>query len=186
MHKAGFLNKVADGLSRRQALLIEIQAAVLGFEIWRITMRMIEAGCSGGSTQPRQTCYLSKFQQGTISRMVSYSKGCICMSLPAPWEDKLIQQVYAQGHFGRDKTIVMLQQRYLWPSLQKEVSKFVERCQVCQMSKGTTTNAGLYLPFPVPTRPWECIGKNFIQGLPPNTRKLDFVFVVVDRFSNLM
>lgn len=94
--------------------------------------------------------------------------------------------MYAQGHFGRDKTIVMLQQRYLWPSLQKEVSKFVERCQVCQMSKGTTTNAGLYLPFPVPTRPWECIGKNFIQGLPPNTRKLDFVFVVVDRFSNLM
>ena len=64
------------------------------------------------------------------------------------------------------------------------MSKLVQRCLVCQKSKGTATNSGLYLPLLVPTKPWECISMDFVLELPPTTRA-NSIFVVVDRFSKM-
>uniref|UniRef100_A0A2N9HUX4 Reverse transcriptase n=1 Tax=Fagus sylvatica TaxID=28930 RepID=A0A2N9HUX4_FAGSY len=147
IHKAGCLNKVADGLSRRQALLTEMKALVPGW-----------VSVQGATTMCVPHCSLRR---------------------------QLLQEVHQQGHFGRDKTLALLQQRYYWPSMTKEVAKFVAGCTICQTSKGAATNAGLYLPLPVPTTPWECISMDFIQGLPPTTKRSDSILVVVDRFSKM-
>ena len=40
------------------------------------------------------------------------------------------------GHFGRDKTIVIIREHYFWPQLSQDVKKFVQSCQVCQIAKG--------------------------------------------------
>jgi hypothetical protein len=48
------------------------------------------------------------------------------------------------GHFGHDKTIAIVGERYYWPHLQQDVKKFVQICRVCQMLKGTSQNIGLY------------------------------------------
>ncbi|GKD79440.1 hypothetical protein Tco_1342061 [Tanacetum coccineum] len=34
-----------------------------------------------------------------------------------------------------------------------EVDRYVKRCRICKVSKGTTTNAGLYMPLLVPVQP---------------------------------
>ncbi len=67
----------------------------------------------------------------------------------------------------------------------KDVAQHVQRCLVCQKAKGTTSTAGLYLPLPVPSRPWECLSMDFVLGLPPTTRRADSILVVVDRFSKM-
>ena len=65
------------------------------------------------------------------------------------------------------------------------MSKLVQRCLVCQKSKGIATNSVLYIPLPASTKPWECISMDFVLGLPPTTKRADTIFVVVYRFSKM-
>ena len=79
---------------------------------------------------------------------------------------KIVKVLHEEGHVGRDRTLQLISQSYFWPSMRKEVERFVERCHICQVSKGTATNAGLYMPLPVPTKPWVDVSMDFVLGLP--------------------
>lgn len=39
------------------------------------------------------------------------------------------------GHFGKDKTIVLVEDRFYWLSLKRDVTKIVEQCRTCQLAK---------------------------------------------------
>ena len=56
---------------------------------------------------------------------------------------------------------------------------------ICQRAKGRTTNAGLYQPLPIPSRPWESITIDFVMWLPWTQKGHDSVFFVVARFSKI-
>ncbi|GKB13985.1 putative reverse transcriptase domain-containing protein [Tanacetum coccineum] len=60
---------------------------------------------------------------------------------------QIIKELHGEGHVGRDCTLQLVQASYFLPTMRKEVDRYVKRCRICQVSKGTSTNAGLYMPL---------------------------------------
>ena len=87
---------------------------------------------------------------------------------------------------GHDRTLSLIKVSCFSPSIHKEVDRYVWRCKVCQVSKGTLSNAGLCMPLPIPSQPWVDIIMDFVLGLPRTQRGYDSIFVVVDRFSKMV
>ena len=79
---------------------------------------------------------------------------------------KIISELHNEGHVGRDRTLQLVMESYFWPMLRRDVVRFVERCRVFQEAKGKASNAGLYLPLPIPTQPWSDVSMDFVLGLP--------------------
>ena len=117
-------------------------------------------------------------------RMNFFSKGWNYVPKCSLRELMIVEQ-HNLGHFGMSKTPEFLQQDYFWLGMIKDVERHVQRCQVCQKGKVTTSNAGLYLTLPMPNKPWECISTDFVLGLSPTQWKNDSIMVVVDRFSKM-
>ena len=87
------------------------------------------------------------------------------------------------GHFGRDKTTVLVEDRFYWPSVKRDVTRVVSHCQVRQIAKCRKQNTWLYTLLPIPFAPWEHLSMDFILGLPRTLREHDSIIVMVDRFS---
>ncbi|KAH9668898.1 hypothetical protein KPL70_021563 [Citrus sinensis] len=98
---------------------------------------------------------------------------------------KIIAELHNEGHMSRDKTLALIANTYFCPTMRREIYHYVETCRICQVSKGAATNAGLYMPLPIPTQPWTDISMDFVLGLPRTQRGIDSIFVVVDRFLKM-
>lgn len=178
-HQSGKLNRVADALSRRHGLLSTMHTTVPGFS----TFAELYA------TDPFFARVLADVEQD-LSDDYTLQDGFLFKGLRLCVPEcslrlQIIRELHCEGHVGRDRTLHLVTTSYFWPSLRKDVERFVERCRTCQQGKGKASNAGLYLPLPIPTQPWTDVSMDFVLGLPRTQRGNDSIFVVVDRFSKM-
>jgi RNase H-like domain found in reverse transcriptase/Reverse transcriptase (RNA-dependent DNA polymerase)/Integrase zinc binding domain/Chromo (CHRromatin Organisation MOdifier) domain/Integrase core domain len=93
------------------------------------------------------------------------------------------------GHFGVEKTLDLLQRKFYWPKMAKDVRKYIQTCDVCQRVKTKRHRPyGELQPLPRPKNPWKEITMDFITDLPPSSRGgavYNSILVVVDRFTKM-
>ncbi|KAE8720267.1 hypothetical protein F3Y22_tig00020999pilonHSYRG00012 [Hibiscus syriacus] len=178
-HQAGSLNRVADALSRRTLLLTTMSTKVAGFETFT---DMYAADPSFGRIFQEVT---EDHRHDFVLHNGYLFRGLQLCIPDCSLRQQIISELHNEGHFGRDKTLALISSDFYWPKLTSDVAHYVDRCYVCQRSKGVLTNAGLYTPLPVPEAPWFDVSMDFVLGLPRTQRASDSIFVVVDRFSKM-
>jgi hypothetical protein len=184
-HKAGVENRVADALSRKSLVINSLSVNVPCFtglpEAYKIDPDF-------GGLYVR-LCSKPNATEGeySIHRGFLFKGTRLCIPHTS-LREFVIQELHSgglAGHFGRDKTIGLVEDRFFWPQLRRDVQMVIKHCRTCQLAKGSKTNAGLYTPLPISEQPWTDLSMDFVMGLPKTVRGNDSICVVVDRFSKM-
>ena len=91
------------------------------------------------------------------------------------------------GHLGVKKTLELIQRDFYWPTVQADVTAYVQTCEECQRNKPSNQRpAGLLQPLEVPGQRWERISMDFITHLPKTRFGYDALLVMVDYVTKMM
>lgn len=145
-HQSGKLNKVADVLSRRHALVATLSVFVPGFE----SFADLYETDSFFAAIWRDLALNKRYDFSLVDGFI-FKDNRLCVP-ESSLRLQIIKELHGEGerHIGRDRTLKLVTDSYFWPTLRRDVERFVTRCTTCQRGKGHATNAGLYLPLSIP------------------------------------
>nr|KYP46036.1 Transposon Ty3-G Gag-Pol polyprotein [Cajanus cajan] len=156
-------NSVADALSRRHILLSTLQSKVVGFEILKELYQNDPDFRNFWKSTEDQPFQHYHRQQGFL-----FKDNVLCIPRSS-LREAIIWEAHdggLAGHFGRDKTVALIKEKFYWPKLERDVIHHIQRCRICHLANSKGQNTGLYLPLPVPVAPWEDVSMDFVLGLP--------------------
>jgi hypothetical protein len=175
-------NKFVDALSRKCLLMQEFRVKTLGFdnlkEMYRDDTDFNEA------YENPVLRDISQWTEYMIQDGLLFRGNQLCIQ-KCSMRENLLKEKHSGGlarHLSHDKTFSKLNGSYFWPGMRIDVKKFLDRCNICQHTKGKRQNIGLYQPLPIPERSWDAVSMDFILELPRTQRGYDSIFVVVERF----
>ncbi|KAK1595908.1 hypothetical protein QYE76_018330 [Lolium multiflorum] len=132
-HKKGKDNIVADALSRKNMLLTQLDVKIPGLEVL----------CDLYATdhdfaEPYRLCAIGKaWEKYHIHDGFLFRANKLCVP-ESSVRLLLLQESHAgglMGHFGREKTLLMLADHFYWPKMRRDVDRYVKRCITCNKSK---------------------------------------------------
>ncbi|KAK1694267.1 hypothetical protein QYE76_010964 [Lolium multiflorum] len=132
-HKKGKDNIVADALSRKTMLLTHLDVKIPGLEVL----------CDLYATdhdfaEPYRLCVIGKaWEKYHIHDGFLFRANKLCVP-ESSVRLLLLQESHAgglMGHFGREKTLLMLADHFYWPKMRRDVDRYVKRCITCNKSK---------------------------------------------------
>lgn len=163
-YKAGVTNMVVDGLSRSYE---DGELSVISMLTWIGRPKVREEL----QQDPKFSLILTalvvgvaNFPSCALINGVLFYRGHLVLSRTSSFIPHLLAEFHAspQGdHSGALRTY----ERIFWPGLKKSVTEYVAECLICQQSKyEARALAGLLQPLPIPSRKWEDISMDFVDG----------------------
>ena len=94
------------------------------------------------------------------------------------------------AHLGAEKTATYLRDQVWWKTMVADIEAFCRTCQVCATSKPQNGKPqGKLKTMPVPTRPWQYIGIDFVGPLPESSNRTggyDMICVIIDLLTSMV
>ena len=96
----------------------------------------------------------------------------------------LLEAHDAYMHQGVDKTYRRLHAGYYWPTMTKDVQRYVNSCESCRRMKSKThAEEGAISGHQVPDQRWDILHMDFITDLQSTEEGFDSILVCTDRLS---
>ncbi|GBG69834.1 hypothetical protein CBR_g4662 [Chara braunii] len=141
-----------------------------------------QANCS--SPNPAPSHY--RIQEGYLLVHIR-RKDLLCVPSDPHLRTRLLGEFHdvpATGHFGVNRTIGRLRERFWWPGLLGDVTCYCESCEVCRRCKSRNHRPYDELrPLPVPLRRREAIAMDISGPFPKHKTGVDEILTVVDRLT---
>ena len=84
------------------------------------------------------------------------------------------------GYFGQFKTAQYIRRYFWWQSMSHNIESYCKSCGICTTSKDANSKpTGLLHSLPIPDRPWQSIGLDFMGPL-PKSNNFDYLLVIID------
>ena len=84
------------------------------------------------------------------------------------------------GHFGQFKTAQYIRRYFWWTYITQDIEAFCTSCAACAAAKdGNSKPRGLLHGLPIPDRPWQSIGMDFMGPL-PQLNNFNYLLVIID------
>ncbi|KAI4877894.1 hypothetical protein NFI96_002308 [Prochilodus magdalenae] len=106
--------------------------------------------------------------------------------VPHCLRDRVLRAVHGPlgvGHFGVNKTLRQLRQRFYWPSCRIDVELFVHCCDACTAKKGPGKRSQAPLQLLQSGAPMERVGVDVLGPFPVTDAGNRYVLVAVDYFT---
>ena len=131
-------------------------------------------------------------RDGLIWTKNDFKRDVVCVPVSAMRQGRRIIETIinhaheVMGHFGHYKTSQYVRKSYWWPSMGRDIESFCKSCGLCQTTKDSGQRpAGLLHTLPIPDRPWQSIGMDFMGPL-PLSNNYDYLLVVIDRLTSMV
>lgn len=103
--------------------------------------------------------------------------------IPPNLVNKIIKQIHEIGHYGNKATKKMLQERYFWNGISKDVTNICKTCLICQQHK-ISRHTKSKIDFNLPADRLEVIHIDHIG--PFNNEKFPYILTMIDRCTGWM
>jgi hypothetical protein len=103
--------------------------------------------------------------------------------LPQQYRQQVIDRCHGDsGHAGFPKTLMKVQEYYVWPGMRKHVQEYLTHCQVCARIAPRAENQPK-TPLPIPPRPFHTWGIDLVGPWPKNAKGQQYLMTCVDHLT---
>ena len=104
------------------------------------------------------------------------------LCLPKPYRNQALEGCHDNvGHFGLDRTLDLLRDRFYWPHMMDEAKEYVTSCRRCQMAKGKQQLAPLQ-PYHADA-PMELVHMDYLTIEHGRTGNDVNILIITDHYS---
>ena len=102
--------------------------------------------------------------------------------IPANFQKLVFEKIHNLSHPGIKATRELIQRRFVWQNMKKDIAKWVRNCQSCQKGKVLRHNKAPLQRFDLPSERFSHLHVDIVGPLPPSN-EYRYILTVIDRFS---
>jgi hypothetical protein len=103
--------------------------------------------------------------------------------LPSSFRRQIMERCHKEAaHAGALKTMLVVQEGYVWQGMRAEIESFVKKCPLCQVHVNRPEKPPMG-DMPIAQSPAQVVGLDLIGPLMTSTQGNSYIMVVIDHFS---